>query len=64
MRAAPGMPKKGGVSYYVVALDPPSGKLNNQTLVVTVIAYVGNRCQQRLKLHGETRNQRHDGRAV
>jgi hypothetical protein len=45
--------EEGGISYYVAALDPPSGKLNNQAFVRTVIAYVGNRCQLRLKLHGE-----------
>jgi hypothetical protein len=45
--------EEGGISYYVAVLEPPSGKLNNQTLVRTVIAYVGNRCQLRLKLHGE-----------
>ncbi len=45
--------EEGGVSYYVAAVEPPSGKLNNQAFVRTVIAYVGNRCQLRLKLHGE-----------
>jgi hypothetical protein len=45
--------EESGISYYVAVLDPPSGKLNNQALVRTVIAYVGNRCQLRLKLHGE-----------
>ena len=43
----------GGITYLVAELDPPSGKLNNQTYMRAVIAYVGNRCQMHLKLHGE-----------
>jgi len=43
----------GGISYEVAAIDAPSGKLDNQTIVRTVIGYVGNRCQQGLKLHGQ-----------
>ena len=42
-----------GISYLVSELEPPSGKLNNRTYIRTVIAYVGNRCQLHLKLHGE-----------
>lgn len=42
-----------GIKYYVAEIDPPSGKLSNAVYVRTVIAYVGSRCQRRLKLHGE-----------
>lgn len=42
-----------GISYYVAALDPPTGKLNNATHVRTVVGYVGAQCQRKLKLHGE-----------
>lgn len=45
--------EEDGITYLVAALDPPSGKLNNQVLLRTVIAYVGSRCQLRIKLHGQ-----------
>ena len=45
--------KENGVAYYVAELEPPRGKLSNPVYVRTVIAYVGARCQQHLKLHGE-----------
>lgn len=45
--------EEGGVSYYVAEIDYPSANLNNATYVRTVVGYVGYRCQQRLKLHGE-----------
>ncbi|HEY5957493.1 MAG TPA: hypothetical protein VIV60_13095, partial [Polyangiaceae bacterium] len=43
----------GGVTYYVAVIDPPTGKLNNQAFVRTVVSYVGGRCQLHLKLNGE-----------
>jgi hypothetical protein len=45
--------EENGISYFVAELEPPSGKLSNPVYVRMVVAYVGNRCQQRLKLHGE-----------
>lgn len=45
--------QEGGVSYYVAEIDYPSTNLNNATYVRTVVGYVGYRCQQHLKLHGE-----------
>lgn len=42
----------GGISYYVAVVDAPSGSLDNQAFVRTVVSYVGSRCQLRLKLHG------------
>lgn len=45
--------EENGITYIVAAIDPPAGKLNNPVILRTVIAYVGNRCQMRLKLHGQ-----------
>ena len=45
--------EESGITYIVAAIDPPAGKLNNPTILRTVIAYVGSRCQMRLKLHGQ-----------
>src|SRR5512133_249523 len=45
--------EEAGVTYYVAEIDFPSAKLNNATYVRTVVEYVGYRCQQHLKLHGE-----------
>src|SRR5664280_952803 len=44
---------ENGITYIVASIEPPPGKLNNQIILRTVIAYVGNRCQMRLKLHGQ-----------
>lgn len=45
--------EQNGISYYVAELEAPAGKLSNPVYVRTVIAYVGTRCQLRLKLRGE-----------
>ena len=45
--------EENGVTYIVAAIDPPAGKLNNPAILRTFIAYVGSRCQMRLKLHGQ-----------
>lgn len=45
--------EENGINYIVAAIDPPAGKLNSSAILRTVIAYVGNRCQLRLKLHGQ-----------
>lgn len=45
--------EESGITYIVAEVDPPEGKLNNAAILRTVTAYVGGRCQLRLKLHGE-----------
>ena len=45
--------EENGITYIVAAIEPPTGKLTNSVLLRSVVAYVGNRCQMRLKVHGE-----------
>jgi hypothetical protein len=42
-----------GITYLVASIEPPSGVLSNPVLLRTVIAYVGSRCQLRIKMHGQ-----------
>ena len=45
--------EQDGITYIVAEIDPPTGKLNNPTILRTFIAYVGSKCQMHLRLHGQ-----------
>ena len=45
--------EESGISYLVADVAPPTGALSNAAILRTITNYVGNRCQLKLKVHGQ-----------
>ena len=45
--------EESGISYLVADVVPPTGTLSNAAILRTITNYVGNRCQLKLKVHGQ-----------
>ena len=45
--------QEGGITYIVASAEPPAGKPTSAAILRTIMKYLGNRCQLKLKVHGE-----------